>query len=91
MNILKGLKNMLFDTFVRIKNGNDEKVTQEVYNERIDKCNGCTLKAGLEKVNGKMSLAGESGLFNTGNCKICGCFVVEKAKYKDELCPIGKW
>jgi len=27
----------------------------------------------------------------TGNCGICGCFVKDKVKYKDEKCPIKKW
>jgi hypothetical protein len=27
----------------------------------------------------------------TGNCSVCGCFVKDKAKYKGESCPLGKW
>lgn len=27
----------------------------------------------------------------TGNCKICGCFVKDKTKYKFEQCPQKKW
>lgn len=27
----------------------------------------------------------------TGNCLKCGCFVVDKAKYKDEHCDDEKW
>ena len=48
MSILSGLKDIFFDSFVRIKNGNDEKVTEEVYNSRMDICNSCTklLKTG---------------------------------------------
>ena len=30
-------------------------------------------------------------LLSTGNCKVCGCFVKDKAKYKGEQCPINKW
>lgn len=30
-------------------------------------------------------------LLSTGNCTLCGCFVKDKAKYKDESCPINKW
>jgi len=30
-------------------------------------------------------------LLMTGNCKLCGCFVNDKAKYIDEKCPINKW
>lgn len=30
-------------------------------------------------------------LLVTGNCKICGCFVTDKTKYKTEKCPINKW
>lgn len=30
-------------------------------------------------------------LFPTGNCKICGCFVKDKAQYKEEKCPKNKW
>lgn len=25
------------------------------------------------------------------NCGLCGCFVSDKASYKDESCPDGKW
>lgn len=27
----------------------------------------------------------------TRNCKVCGCFVNDKAKYIGESCPIKKW
>lgn len=27
----------------------------------------------------------------TGNCKLCGCFVKDKAKYVGENCPIKNW
>lgn len=30
-------------------------------------------------------------LMRTGNCSICGCFVMDKAKYKEESCPLKKW
>ena len=30
-------------------------------------------------------------LMITGNCKICGCFVKDKTKCKQEKCPNGKW
>jgi hypothetical protein len=41
MSILSGLKDIFFDSFVRIKNGNDEKVTEQVYNSRMNICNAC--------------------------------------------------
>tara|TARA_R110001592_G_scaffold321960_4_gene600673 strand:+ start:3091 stop:3291 length:201 start_codon:yes stop_codon:yes gene_type:complete len=30
-------------------------------------------------------------LLLTGNCSICGCFVKDKSKYKEESCPQNKW
>ena len=27
----------------------------------------------------------------TGNCNICGCFIVDKSSYLLEQCPIKKW
>ncbi len=30
-------------------------------------------------------------LLPKGNCKLCGCFIKDKAKYADEHCPINKW
>ena len=30
-------------------------------------------------------------LLITGNCSVCGCFVKDKAKYKNEKCPLKKW
>ena len=30
-------------------------------------------------------------LMRTGNCKICGCFIIDKTKYAQEHCPIKKW
>lgn len=91
MNFFTKLKGLFFDLFVAVKNGNYEKVEPEVQKQRVMTCAGCTLKAGLEKINGKLSIEGEKGIFDSGNCKICGCFVNEKTKYKDESCPLNKW
>lgn len=28
---------------------------------------------------------------NTGQCNDCGCFVRQKVKLVNEVCPLGKW
>ena len=30
-------------------------------------------------------------LMRTGQCSLCGCFVLDKTRYKDEKCPDNKW
>lgn len=82
---------ILIDITKGLRGKDISKVNEVVRQARLDKCKGCKLKEGLQKVDGKKSKEGEDGLMKTGNCKLCGCFVSDKTKYADEKCPIGKW
>ena len=52
--------------------GGAETVSEEIYKERLNTCNGCDQREG-------------------GGCKLCGCNIARKAKWKTNSCPIGKW
>ena len=43
MGIFKNLKTLLFDSYVTVKNGNDDKVMQELYTKRMNTCTNCPL------------------------------------------------
>lgn len=66
-----------FDFFKLSKGDSSEKVSYEVATKRYLLCDSCEHKGYL--VN------------SIKNCKICGCVIVQKVKYKDEKCPIEKW
>jgi hypothetical protein len=34
---------------------------------------------------------GNKNIYNTGQCKDCLCFVVQKVKHKTESCPRNYW
>lgn len=81
----------LIDMTKGIRGKDISKVSSVVRNARLEKCNGCTLNPENIKIDGKPAEEGEGGLYKTGNCKMCGCFVSDKTKYADEKCPLGKW
>ena len=60
--------------------GTAEYVDEQTYINRISQCRNC------EHLVTLIPLAG-------GTCKLCGCFVKAKAKYKASECPasIPKW
>jgi hypothetical protein len=69
---------LLIDVVKRARGKNIDKVDYATYCQRLKKCNGCVI-------------SGKKGVLPTGNCRECGCFVKDKANYKDEKCPLNKW
>tara|TARA_R110000751_G_scaffold90890_3_gene178228 strand:- start:1313 stop:1513 length:201 start_codon:yes stop_codon:yes gene_type:complete len=59
-----------------IKSAKGKSIEKATTNERLNRLNKCKNCTHLMK---------------TGNCKLCGCFVADKTKYKLEKCPIDKW
>lgn len=69
---------LFFDIFKLAKGDSTDKVTNDVWQDRLSKCRECITD-------------GEWTVSEIGRCKLCGCFVNQKTKYKDESCPKGEW
>lgn len=65
-------KNLTKSTFNHVMNGMEE-VSDDIYEERLRKCNNCPL---LNTANAE-----------NPSCSKCGCFVKIKAKWASESCP----
>jgi hypothetical protein len=53
-------------------------VTDDQYNERLEKCKAC------ERWN-------PTGFNNTGECSECGCSTIVKLKLTTSKCPLDIW
>ena len=69
---------LLIDLVKRAKGKQIDKVNYATYSQRLSECGKCVVD-------------GKKGVLPTGNCRVCGCFVKDKANYSGESCPLGKW
>jgi hypothetical protein len=53
-------------------------VTDDQYNERLEKCKACRMW-------------NPTGFANTGECSECGCSTIVKLKLTSSKCPLDIW
>lgn len=69
---------LFYDLLMIAQGKSTEKVSLDVRNQRLGECRACVID-------------GEWGMMDNGRCRECGCPLVEKTKYAEAECPIGKW
>jgi hypothetical protein len=81
---------LLIDIVKKAQGKSIDKVTVDLYNTRISVCNGCPYLVGKTRSCGKLMVGGEVE-YNGEKMELCGCKIDDKAKYRSDKCPLGKW
>lgn len=81
---------LLFDVIKKYNGDSTEKVDNGLYKKRVSTCDNCPFLVHSTRSCGKLFLGGTVE-YNGEQQELCGCRIDDKAKYKDDHCPLGKW
>lgn len=81
---------LLFDVIKKAQGKSIEKESNDLYNQRVSICNACPFQNVTTRSCGTLFVGGEVE-YNGEKKELCGCRILDKAKYKDDHCPLGKW
>lgn len=81
---------LLFDVVKKASGQSIEKQTKTIYDHRMTICDQCPFKKKITGTCGTFAMR-DKVVYNGEEKELCGCIVSDKAKYRDEKCPLGKW
>lgn len=82
---------LLIDIVKSAKGKSIEKTDEVDSKGRLSICQECPFYKESTKSCGTLMMGDIVELAGGQQAQLCGCYMPDKVKYKDEHCPIGNW